>query len=378
MRLVDRARRQVAARRVDDALQAIVIAEQVEQAAARPRDLVVVDAARRLPSHEVVEHRAHGGMPLERDHLRRRALAGPRRQPGERGARSLEEPVVEHRDLEPHADAIAEQPEPVADQPHQPTQPLGRHQHQRADPPALRVRPSRELGHPVERDQRLADAGLAVEHQRHVAAEIDGRLLLGVEHRQHAPLDLADVRWGRAHDRLVDQLLALASHGPVFSQQSPRLDHPAFAHRAARHPPPARRAIAGIELVALARAVAEEHPGQRRRAPVEHRWLAVEPRARPEHVLAAAPIGVDHQPATHAVARLDHAVDGVRVHSRQSLHSARSCKLPTSPGDALRSCRRVAPAPNHAKSRRCGRDFRRAARPPLPTLRAVGESCPVS
>src|SRR5690606_15040130 len=123
----------------------------------RARDLVVVDAARRLPADEVAEHRADRGVTLERDHLRRRVLACALGQARKRDARALEQPAVVDRDLD------LRDLEALGEQSHEAREALGRHEHERAKAPALVARPALERGDAVERDEGLADTGLAIE-----------------------------------------------------------------------------------------------------------------------------------------------------------------------------------------------------------------------
>jgi hypothetical protein len=91
----------------------------------------------------------------------------------------------------------------------------------------------------------------------------------------------------------------------------------------ARDDPAARGALAGLDLVRLARAVAKERLGQRRAAPVEHRDLAVDVRPRAEQIAARAAIGshreealargLDRQPAPDLVQRCTPAIGAFAV-----------------------------------------------------------------
>jgi len=77
---------------------------------------------------------------------------------------------------------VPEVVEAIREQADEAAEALRRHEHQRTEPPPLVAGTALEGGDPVERDQRLPDAGLAVEDQRGVGGEIDRVLLIRVEH----------------------------------------------------------------------------------------------------------------------------------------------------------------------------------------------------
>jgi hypothetical protein len=322
----DRARRNRARRRIDDPLQALAIAEQMQQAQPGARDLVILlDTFRWLPADEVIEHCTHRGMTLEPDHLGHRAFARALRQPGECGPRAVEQPVIEHRDLEP-PDA-----EPLGEQAHEPAQALGRHQHERAKPPALRAGAAVERGDAIQRHERLADPGLAIDHEGRIAWQIDRGLLLGIEHDRLAAID----RLFADGSRPRHGSLALPGHDPIVTDE--RVDAATPDEPPALEDPAALRAGAGLDLVRLARPMPEEHLGERRGSPVEHRGVAVEHRARPEQILARAAIGLDHE---HPLRRWD-TCDGCRnaleAHGPQYGEPGATDKLPTVRAPEIRS-----------------------------------------
>ena len=219
----------------------------------------------------------------------------------------------------PHRLALLVDPQPVGEDPDQPAQALGRHQHQRAEPPAGGAGALGERRDPEQRDQGLADAGLAVEHQRGVGRQVDRGLLLGIEHRQRAAIG------GRPGDRLGPRhhaLAVLADHAGVVDQRLAVVgDHPARDDAAAGDP------LAGLDLVGLAGPVAEERLGQRRGAPVEHRDLAVDLGPRPEQVRPVTALGRDREIPLRRGSGGQQPVDLVEAHASDVARAARFGKL---------------------------------------------------
>ena len=269
---------QVPIRGGDHGLQPVLVTEQVEQAGTRPGQLLVV--LRRFPPDERIEGHAHRRMSLEADDLRLRTLADPLRQAGERGARAIEYPVIEHRDLE------LLDPETIREEAHEAAQALGRYEHERAELAALRPRALLERGHAVQRDEGLAHAGLAIEYERRIRGEVHGVLLLAVENDHGVAVA------GRRAYRLGAGAEGLAGGADLAVLPDQRFElaaadgEPALEHAALGGP------IAGLQLVGLPGGVPEEHRCDRRGPPVEHRDLGLEVGLRAEHEPALATLGV--------------------------------------------------------------------------------------
>jgi len=252
--------------------------------------------------------------------------------------RALDQPVVEHRDLEPrNLQAIREQA-------NEPAQALGRDEHERAKPPRLVGRTPGERRDAIQRDQRLADAGLAVDDERGVRAEVDRALLLGIEHHERAAIRNGARPRRRPHARL----LAIAIDGDVVADQgferAAALQQPALADPALGDP------IAGLEFVGLAGRGAKERLGQRRVAPVQHRRRRVGLRARTDHVRPLAAVGLDDEKPARGGHLGKSALDlGEPLHRVRIAHPARPGKLVSTNAVLLRSSGSVRTVPLSAR-----------------------------
>jgi hypothetical protein len=102
----------------------------------------------------------------------------------------------------------------AGEQAHQAAQALGRHQHQRAEAAAAGLGAARQRGHAIERDQRLAHAGLAVDHQRLIGGQLDGGSLHRIEHDQLAAVRFVDAHGLRARAWLAG-VAGVAAHAHV-------------------------------------------------------------------------------------------------------------------------------------------------------------------
>ncbi|MBA3459243.1 MAG: tRNA 2-thiocytidine(32) synthetase TtcA [Deltaproteobacteria bacterium] len=216
------------------------------------------------------------------DHLRLRTLAEPLWQAGEHFPRAFDEPVIDHLDRE------LLDTEAVREDPHEAAETFGRYEHERPELAAVLLRALRECSDSVQRDERLADARLAVEHERGIRGQIDRALLIRIQH-DHG---IARARGGGRGLRARTGLLAVGAEGTILSDQ--RVDLAAANGQPSLEHAPCRGArVAGLDLVALSRCVPEEHRGQRRGPPVEHRYLGIERGPWPEDEPALPALGLD-------------------------------------------------------------------------------------
>src|SRR5690606_32924219 len=179
-----------------------------------------------------------------------------------------------------------------------------------AKPPALGLRAPRQRGDSVQRDERLADTRLAVEHERRVGREVDRLLLLGIEHGERTAIRRRRVDRGRPGDGH----LAGAGHDPIVTdecvERRPADEQPACAYAAGSG------ALAGLDLVALPGSVAKERLGQRCGPPVEDRRRGGKLRARSEQVAPGAALALDLEVAERGRRRGVETFDLVEGHGR--------------------------------------------------------------
>ncbi|MFT3693307.1 MAG: hypothetical protein QM831_09225 [Kofleriaceae bacterium] len=125
-------------------------------------------------------------MALQRDHWRGGAFAQAFWQTRKREARALDEPLIDHRDLQ------LRELKAIREDTYQTSQSFGRDENERPETSRLGFGATCERCHAIERDQRLADARFAVDDKGRIRWKIDRSLLIAVEHDELGTIGLGD------------------------------------------------------------------------------------------------------------------------------------------------------------------------------------------